>query len=158
MKKILMVCLGNICRSPMAEGLMKEKIEKYGLDAVVDSAGFEPYHKGDHPDHRAQHTLFKHNINISAQRSRLFNVSDFDKFDHIFVMDRYNFQDIKSVARNAQDLAKVDFLLNTVYPGSNKEVPDPYYSSADGFEKVFQMIDEATEIIAEKLLKEESKK
>ena len=157
MKKILMVCLGNICRSPMAEGLMQDKIDSYQLDAVVDSAGFEPFHKGDHPDHRAQHTLFKHNINISAQKSRLFNTSDFDKFDQIFVMDRYNFQDVKSVARNAHDLEKVDFLLNTVYPGSNKEVPDPYYGGADGFEKVYQMIDEATEMIAQELLNGKSK-
>lgn len=158
MKKILMVCLGNICRSPMAEGLMQEKIDKYKLDAIVDSAGFEPFHKGDSPDHRAQHTMFRHNINISGQRSRLFNVHDFDKFDQIYVMDRYNFQDIKSVARNAGDLEKVDFLLNSVYPGSNKEVPDPYYSGNEGFENVFNLIDEATEMIAGNIMNEMQKK
>lgn len=157
MKKILMVCLGNICRSPMAEGLMQEKIDKYKLDAVVDSAGFEPFHKGDSPDHRAQHIMFRHNINISGQRSRLFSVHDFDKFDYIYVMDRYNYQDIKSAARNPGDLEKVNFLLNSIYPGSDKEVPDPYYGGNEGFEKVYQMIDEATEIIAQELLDNKSK-
>lgn len=147
-----MICLGNICRSPMAEGLMREKIIKYALDAEVDSAGFEPFHKGDPPDHRAQHIMFRNNINISNQRSRLFHVTDFDKFDQIYVMDQSNYQDIKSVARNAEDLRKVDFLLNTIFPGLNKEIPDPYYGGHSGFENVFNLIDEATEQIALNLI------
>jgi len=149
--KILMVCLGNICRSPMAEGIMQAKIEKYKLDAEVDSAGFEPYHTGDAPDFRAVRVMKEHGIDISGQRSRLFHASDFDVFDRIYVMDSGNYQDVKSVARNGDHMQKVDYILNISNPGSNKPVPDPYYGGNQGFEKTYQLLDSAAELIAIKI-------
>lgn len=146
-----MVCLGNICRSPMAEGLMKAKIAKYGLKAVVDSAGFEPFHTGDPPDRRAILTLQEQGIDISGQQSRLFRVTDFDRFDRIYVMDNNNYLDVKSMARSDADLNKVDFIMNAAKPGSDQPVPDPYYDGYMGFPTVFRMLDAATESIAQQL-------
>lgn len=148
-----MVCLGNICRSPMAEGLMRSKIEKYNLKAEVDSAGFERFHSGDRPDFRAVRTMQKHGIDISMIVSRLFKKSDFDTFDLIYVMDQNNFADVRRISSNQEQMSKVDFILNEVYPGSNKVVVDPYYGGSDGFETVYQILDEATECIAQKLRK-----
>ncbi|MFA5973536.1 MAG: low molecular weight protein-tyrosine-phosphatase [Lentimicrobiaceae bacterium] len=149
--KILMVCLGNICRSPMAEGIMRAKIEKYKLSAEVDSAGFESFHTGDAPDFRATKVMKKHGIDISGQRARLFRKSDFDTFDRIYVMDSGNFQDVKSAAQNPDQMLKVDYIMNTSYPGRNKPVPDPYYGGNEGFEKTYQMLDEVTEQIVKEL-------
>ncbi len=146
--KILMVCLGNICRSPMAEGILLAKIEKYKLHAEVDSAGFEPFHTGDAPDFRAARTMKQHGIDISSQRSRLFRESDFEEFDRIYVMDNGNFNDVKSAAINSTYLKKVDYILNISYPGSNKPVPDPYYGGEQGFERTYQLLDSAIELIA----------
>ena len=146
--KILMVCLGNICRSPMAEGLMRSKIEKYNLSAEVDSAGFESLHSGDEPDSRAYRVMKQHGIDISGQQSRLFRISDFDDFDRIYVMDSGNYRDVKSVAKNKDQMLKVDYILNIIQPGRNKPVPDPYYSGNDGFETTYQLLDEVTELIA----------
>lgn len=146
--KILMVCLGNICRSPMAEGIMMAKIEKYKLDAEVDSAGFESFHMGDAPDFRAIRVMKQHGIDISGQRSRIFLVSDFDTFDRIYVMDSGNFSDVKSMAKNRTQMEKVDYIMNVSNPGSNKAVPDPYYGGDQGFEKTFQLLDSAIEQLA----------
>jgi len=146
--KILMVCLGNICRSPMAEGIMRAKIVKYNLSAIIDSAGFEPFHTGDPPDYRAIQVMKQHGIDISDQRSRLFCESDFDEFDQIYVMDSGNYRDVESVAKNKLQMRKVDYILNTTYPYSNKPVPDPYYGGSEGFEKTYQLIDAAAEQIA----------
>jgi len=149
--KILMVCLGNICRSPMAEGIMRAKIEKHKLSAEVDSAGFESFHTGDAPDFRATRVMKKHGIDISGQRARLFRKSDFATFDRIYVMDSGNFQDVKSAAQSPDQMLKVDYIMNTSYPGRNKPVPDPYYGGNDGFEKTYQMLDEVTEQIVKEL-------
>jgi len=149
--KILMVCLGNICRSPMAEGLMKSKIEKYKLDVSVDSAGFESFHTGDPPDERAIDIMKKHGIDITDQKSRLFRLADFREFDRIYVMDSGNYRQVEMVAMDEEKMKKVDFILNSVKPGSNKVVPDPYYGGIDGFEKVYKLLDEATEKIAEQI-------
>ncbi|MDO9257925.1 MAG: low molecular weight protein-tyrosine-phosphatase [Bacteroidales bacterium] len=146
--KILMVCLGNICRSPMAEGIMQAKIEKYKLDVEVDSAGFEAFHTGDAPDFRAVRVMKQHGIDISGQRSRLFRISDFDVFDRIYVMDSGNFSDVKSMAKDVNHMQKVDYILNISHQGSNKPVPDPYYGGEQGFEKTYQLLDSATELIA----------
>ena len=114
--KILMVCLGNICRSPMAEGIMQAKIKKYKLDAEVDSAGFEPFHAGDAPDFRAIRVMKQHGIDISGQRSRVFRASDFDAFDRIFVMDSENYRDVKSAARHEKyDHAPVGSWSGSLY-------------------------------------------
>ncbi len=151
--KILMVCLGNICRSPMAEGIMQAKIEKYKLSAEVDSAGFEPFHTGDAPDQRAVKVMKMHGIDISAQRSRLFRKSDFDRFDRIYVMDSGNFNDVKSMAASPDQMEKVDYILNILHPNSNIPVPDPYYGGEEGFEKAHQLLDAAIELVAVELTK-----
>jgi protein-tyrosine phosphatase len=150
--KILMVCLGNICRSPMAEGLMRAKIKKYHLNAEVDSAGFEAYHTGDAPDYRATQVMQQHGIDITDQRSRLFRKSDFDAFDRIYVMDSGNYSDVRSKADDSGQMQKVDFILNVLQPGSNKAVPDPYYGGKEGFETTFRLLDAATEQIANELI------
>lgn len=149
--KILMVCLGNICRSPMAEGIMQQKIETYNLDAIVDSAGTSNYHVGESPDLRQQRTALSKGIDISRLRGRQFVVSDFDAFDLIYAMDRSNFSDILSVARSDNDRKKVKMILNENSPGENNSVPDPYYGGEDGFELVYQLLDDACEGIAHKI-------
>jgi protein-tyrosine phosphatase len=149
--KILMVCLGNICRSPMAEGLMLSKIKKYKLDAEVDSAGFERFHAGDPPDFRAIRVMKEHGIDISGQISRLFQKSDFETFNRIYVMDHGNYSDVQNAATNKEQMIKVDLILNVLHPGKNMPVPDPFYGGNNGFEKTYQLLDEATELIAQQL-------
>ncbi len=149
--KILMVCLGNICCSPMAEGIMQAKIGKYNLSAEVDSAGFEKFHEGDMPDLRAVNVMAHHGIDITSQRARLFRKSDFDHFDRIYVMDRGNYEDVESMAANDEQMNKVHYILNASEPGSNKHVPDPYYGRDGGFETVYQLLNAAIEKIAVEL-------
>ena len=145
--KILFVCLGNICRSPLAEGILRKKLNDQQIAGTIHSAGFEPYHEGQHPDPRSISTARKHDIDISNKLARLFTVNDFDIYDKIFVMDALNFSDVMRLARNEEDRQKVDFLLNQLNAGSNDEVPDPYYGGADGFDKVYTMMDEACDQI-----------
>lgn len=135
----------------MAEGLMRAKVEKYKLEAEVDSAGFESFHTGDAPDFRAIRVMKQHGFDISGQRARLFGKSDFEKFDRIYVMDSGNYKDVKSVAFNDDHMLKVDYILNILNPGSNNPVPDPYYGGEKGFELTYQLLDSATELIAQKL-------
>jgi protein-tyrosine phosphatase len=126
MTKILMVCLGNICRSPLAEGIMRQKINDHKLNASVDSAGTAHYHIGESPDPRSQESGLKHGIDISNLRGRQFEVNDFDAFDRIFVMDKSNYSNVLQLARGEDDKQKVDLLLHATHPDSFKEVPDPY--------------------------------
>ncbi|WP_350285531.1 low molecular weight protein-tyrosine-phosphatase [uncultured Croceitalea sp.] len=148
MTKVLMVCLGNICRSPLAEGILQSKLNS--KDVFVDSAGTAGYHVGNAPDPRSIAVAKKYGIDISQQQCRKFSVLDFDRFDSIFVMDKNNYRDILVKARNQQDEEKVKLLLNEIEL-SIDEVPDPYYGGEDGFEKVFAMIDTACKTIAQKL-------
>lgn len=149
--KILMVCLGNICRSPMAEGIMRSKIEKYQLNAEVDSCGTAAYHVGDSPDLRAQNTLRKHQIDISMLRGRQFEVADFDHFDLIYAMDESNYHHILMLARSQTDEDKVEMILNTISPNENIPVPDPYYGGQGGFDQCYGLLDSACEEIAIRL-------
>lgn len=149
MTKILMVCLGNICRSPLAEGILRSKLPNKNFK--VDSAGTANYHVGDKPDRRSVAVAKKYGLDISNQRGRQFSISDFDKFDHIFVMDESNYDNVISLARNEEDKSKVEFILDKVYPNQKYSVPDPYYGGNDGFENVYKMLDEACSIIAESL-------
>jgi len=149
MIKVLMVCLGNICRSPLAEGILQSKINSDTI--FVDSAGTGAYHVGNLPDERSIEVARKYGINITNQRARKFTLKDFDNFDFIYPMDESNYRNIIALARNTADKAKVKMILNEVYPNENASVPDPYYGGKQGFENVYKMLDEACEIIAEKL-------
>ncbi len=144
-----MVCLGNICRSPIAEGIMKSKIEKHGLKWLVDSAGTGSWHMGEQPDERAIEVAGRYGIDITYQRARQFAPYDFEKFDLIFAMDSANYNDILRLALSDDEMKKVVLILNEAFPGSNKSVPDPYWNN-DGFEEVFDMLDKACEAIIKK--------
>jgi protein-tyrosine phosphatase len=146
--KLLFVCLGNICRSPLAKIIMDEKITKYKLDAETDSAGFERFHRGDPADARSVNVARAHNLDLTSHRARMFIPRDFDEFDRIFVMDRTNYNDVMGVARDSNDESKVDYILNAIYPGEDRHVPDPWYGGKEGFEKVFQLLDLACESLA----------
>ncbi len=142
---ILMVCLGNICRSPLAEGIMKAKLHERGLPWRVDSAGTGSWHIGELPDPRSVSVARKYGIDITDQRARQFTRHDYDVFDLIFAMDRQNYQDILSLAPNAQSRNKVYLILQAAH-GQNNEVPDPYWDD-QGFEQVYRMLDDACEQI-----------
>lgn len=146
-----MVCLGNICRSPLAEGILKAKIDPEKVH--VDSAATSNYHIGHAPDERSVSIARKNNLDITSQKGRQFQVSDFDEFDQIYVMDMSNYHDVLSLARNEEDRKKVSLILEEIFPGENVEVPDPYYGGHDGFEQVYKMLDEACDSIAKKFNK-----
>lgn len=152
--KILMVCLGNICRSPLAEGILQSKLP--AGDFIVDSAGTGNWHAGEGPDKRSVATAKNRGLDISCQKARQIKVSDFTEFDHIYVMDTSNLSDVQKLAPNASAKAKVKLMMNEVHPGKNVNVPDPYYGGPEGFDNVYDMLDEACEIVAGKLLKEHS--
>jgi len=149
MKKILMVCLGNICRSPLAEGILQSKVSS-GI--FVDSAGTAAYHVGNLPDKRSIEVALKHGIDISTQRARKFTVKDFDAFDVIYAMDESNYQNIVSLATNETDAGKVKLILKESQSNKKVSVPDPYYGGNQGFEKVYDMLDIACEFIAKKYI------
>ena len=149
MIRVLMVCLGNICRSPLAEGILQNKVDPDEI--VVASAGTAGYHVGNKPDHRSIAVAKKYGLDISNQKGRQFRVADFDKFDIIYVMDESNYNNVIALARNDADKEKVKLILNEVYPNQDYSVPDPYYGGPEGFENVFMMLDEACSLISERL-------
>jgi len=149
MTKILMVCLGNICRSPLAEGIMQSKLSSAKF--MVDSAGTAGYHIGDSPDPRSIAVARKYGLDISSQKCRQFEHADFDLFDYIFVMDTSNFENVNKIARNPGDMSKVTLMLDLLQPNQNLEVPDPYYGGDTGFEEVFGLLNKACDAFIEKL-------
>ncbi|PKV52143.1 protein-tyrosine phosphatase [Aquimarina sp. MAR_2010_214] len=147
--KILMVCLGNICRSPLAEGILKSKLDSRYYN--ITSCGTSSYHVGSKPDQRSIDIAKQHGINITDQRAAQFKISDFTIYDHIYVMDSSNYKNIIELASNDHEKNKVGHILNELHPNSNLDVPDPYYGGEQGFENVFQMLNEACNHIALKL-------
>ena len=143
--KVLMICLGNICRSPLAEGILKHKVTKQKLDWHVDSAGTGAWHAGDLPDRRSIAIAKKYGIDLTDQRARQFEKSDLDTFDLILTMDKNNYQDILRFAKTEAQRAKVHLILNFSRPNSDSEVPDPYYDNR--FQLVYDLLDEACEAV-----------
>jgi protein-tyrosine phosphatase len=147
--RILMVCLGNICRSPLAEGILKSKLPKDSF--TIDSAGTSNYHIDELPDRRSIDVAKKHHIDITNQRGRQFTSEDFDEFDLIYAMDSSNYKNIIKLARTPEDMAKVKLILDEIQNFNLKDVPDPYYGGVNGFEHVYQMLDLACQNIAQKI-------
>lgn len=141
--KILMVCLGNICRSPLAQGILEARALEAGLNWEVDSAGTMHYHVNEPPHVQSQKTAQKNGIDISEQRCRQLIAADFNIFDRIYVMDNQNYRDVQMIGGKSWVEGKVERLLDVLYPGEKKEVPDPYYGTEKDFEDVFQLIDRA---------------
>ena len=154
--KILMVCLGNICRSPLAEGILASKLPANVF--TVDSAGTGNWHVGKQPDERAIAVAKKNKLDISLQKGKHFKASAFNEFDYIYVMDNSNYNDVIALAKNEEQKNKVQLILNELFPGENVDVPDPYYGLQNGFDAVFSMLDKSCEIIAEKLITKHSHK
>jgi protein-tyrosine phosphatase len=152
--KILMVCLGNICRSPLAEGILASKLPQNFF--VVDSAGTGSWHVGHSPDKRSIAVAKKNGISIDSQKGRQFKTSDFEEFDYIYVMDNSNYRDVIQLAKTPEHKDKVQLILNELFPDENVDVPDPYFGAANGFDNVYQMLDEVTGIIAKKLIEKHS--
>jgi len=148
--KILMVCLGNICRSPMAQGILEVKAKAAGLDWQVDSAGTANYHVGEAPHHLSQKVAKSYGVDISSQHGRQLTKEDFVSFDKIYVMDKENYRDAKRIAGDNWDDKKVDLLLNEIYPNESREVPDPWYGGIENFKEVYALLNEACEKIVEK--------
>jgi protein-tyrosine phosphatase len=143
--KILFVCTGNICRSPMAEGILRNKLNEAGLSDEADSCGFESFHVGDHPDKRAQIVCRNYGLDISSHVARLFRKTDFDRFDRIYVMDSSHYYNVSRMARSADDMKIVDYILNLLYPGRDLPVDDPWYHDIEAFERTYRQLDAACE-------------
>ena len=148
--KILMVCLGNICRSPLAEGILQEKAFRAGLNWSVESAGTNGYHDGDPPHRLSQKVAKLNGIDISRQRSRRFVPSDFETYDKIYALAANVVDEIAYIARDKFDRKKIDLLMNEMYPGRNLDVPDPWYGDEPDYHEVYKMLNAVCEKIVEK--------
>lgn len=133
---------------------MADKIKGLHLNIEVDSCGFESFHRGDPADPRSIAVAAAHGLDLSGHVARMFTIRDFDRFDKILVMDRTNYQDVMGVARDSEDEAKVDYILNVLTPGEDRPVPDPWYGGNDGFEKVYRLLDDACEKLAHLIIQE----
>ncbi len=149
-----MVCLGNICRSPLAEGILTSKLPKHKF--TVDSAGTDSWHIGHQPNNRSIVIAKKNKLDISQQKGRQLTTSDFDTFDYIYVMDNSNYRDVIQLANNPKQSEKVQLILNELFPNENIDVPDPYFGLPNGFDTVYKMLDEACDVIANKLIEKHS--
>lgn len=149
--KILMVCLGNICRSPLADALLRKKVTEQGLNIEVDSAGTSDYHIGGQPDKRTQENALNHGLDMSFLRARQFTADDFEAFDLIYVMDKSNESNVLSLVTDSKQKNKVKLILNLLDNSEYTEVPDPYYGGEQGFETVYTLLDQATDKILEEI-------
>lgn len=145
MTKILMVCLGNICRSPLAHGILQSKLAENKF--YVDSAGTASYHEGNPPDYRSIKVAKANGVNISYQQARQFTVNDFNRFNFIYVMDQSNYNNVMKLARTDNDIIKVKRILEVDSSVTNKNVPDPYYGDISDFEYVYELLDHACDIL-----------
>lgn len=148
--RILMVCLGNICRSPIAEGLMLDKIVRNNLSWEVASAGTESYHIGEAPHRYSQSICLQKGIDISGQKAQRFTKADFEQYDKIYALATDVYDEIQRIGGSKADMSKVDLLLNELNPGKDESVPDPYYGQADGYIFVYDLIDRACDAIVNK--------
>ncbi len=149
---VMFLCLENVCRSPLAEGVLKRMYSENGIKGIVESAGFESFNINDFPDERAAKVAALHKIDITSKRAKLFSEEDFDRFDHIYVMDLKSMQDVKDFARGEYDLNKVDYLMNLIEPGKNLSIADPYEKGFDECEKVFELIEKACRTITQRAI------
>lgn len=149
-RSFLMVCLGNICRSPLAEGILQQKARAAGLDWEVDSAGTNGYHVGDAPHPLSQKVARHNGLDIGKQRARRFTAADFQRFDKIYAMAGDVVDDMRRIAGRQFDPAKVELLMNEVHPGRDEDVPDPWYGPEPGYHEVYNMIDAAADKVVEK--------
>ncbi|MEJ6797774.1 MAG: low molecular weight protein-tyrosine-phosphatase [Crocinitomicaceae bacterium] len=149
--KILMVCLGNICRSPLADALLRKKVAEIGLDIEIDSAGTSDYHIGGEPDKRTQENALNHGLDMSFLRARQFTKKDFDTFDLIYVMDKSNECNVLSLTADSGQKEKVKLILDLLDDAQYNEVPDPYFGGEQGFETVYNLLDQATDKILEEI-------
>ena len=145
-----MVCLGNICRSPLAEGILQDKAFKAGLNWSVESAGTESYHVGQPPHPLSQKVARMNGIEICNQRARRFVAEDLERFDKIYALSNDVMDDMKRIAGKKFDAAKVDLLMNELYPNENLDVPDPWYGTEEGYHRAFELIDAACDMIIKK--------
>ncbi len=150
--KILMVCLGNICRSPLAEGILKHKCEQQNLDWEIDSAGTGKWHIGSQPDKRSIEVAKKYGIDISQQKARTVNSNDYEYYDLIYAMDKSNESDLLAWALDNKEAQKIKLIMSEIDTKNPESVPDPYWND-NGFELVFKMLDDACDKIIEKYTK-----
>ena len=142
-----MVCLGNICRSPIAEGILRHKVKQHGLDWVVESAGTESYHIGEVPHRSSQKICLAHGIDISGFRARKFTTDSFEQYDKIYAMAGDVYREIKHIGGRHADMSKVEYFLNELHAGENESVPDPYYGAEEGFKTVYELINKTCDAI-----------
>ena len=150
MNRILMVCKGNICRSPLAQGLLASKASKAQLPWLIDSAGTGNWHIGKLPDQRSIKVAESNDLDITDQRARQFSKDDFSNFDHIYVMDKENQKIVLSMAQSEKDQSKVDLIMNELYPGQNLDVPDPFHDGKEQFDQVFKVLNLVTDEMIKK--------
>lgn len=148
--KILMVCLGNICRSPLAEGILQQKADAAGLEWKIESAGTNGIHVGEAPHHLSQKIAKQNGINICNQRAKKFDAKDFENFDKIYVMADDVMRDVRRISREKFDTNKIDYFMNELHAGKNENVPDPWFGAEDGFIKVYDLIDKTCDAIIAK--------
>lgn len=144
-----MVCLGNICRSPLAEGILQQKVNNAGLDWEIDSAGTAGYHIGEQPHLLSQKIASLNGIDISHQQCRQFARQDMQLFDKIFVMDLDNYNEVRRISGEAWNPEKVSLILDVLYPGEDREVPDPWYGTEKDYHFVYDLLNRASEKIIE---------